>query len=137
MPKSIIREYDNSNRALELSANFAVFVPGLAEKNDPALVKEAKKAGIYYADTNIYKLNSVSQFNKYIGLCAISKDYIIPETAKPEKVDASSESELIDNYIYHIDIWEAADFDEKEYKYYTVETDSPTQPATWSTTRRL
>ena len=137
MPKSIIREYENSNRTLDLSANFAVFVPGLAAIEDSSLIKEAEKAGIYYRDTNIYRLNNINQFNKYIGLCKISADHTVPETAKPEKVDASSDSELINNYKWIVYSYELDTWDEAEEKFYSVVEDTTTRPATWSTTRRL
>lgn len=137
MPKNITREYDNTGRALELSANFAVFVPGLASVNDPKLALEAKKLGIYYADTNIYKLSAVKQFEKYIGDVDLDEEVILPETATPEKVNPSSETETEADYIFHIDAWEAASFDETKYNYYEVESETTTQPSTWSTTRRL
>lgn len=74
MPKTIIREFDNSKTGITLSSNFAVFVPGYLgtpklEGGETAadVLDEAKKIGIYYDTDNIYKLNSQSQFIRYIG----------------------------------------------------------------------
>jgi hypothetical protein len=131
MPKSIIREYENPNRTLDLSANFAVFVPGLAANKDSSLEKEAEKAGIYYKDTNIYRLNSIEQFNKYIGLCKISADHTVPETAKPEKnPDADPDSDLIDSYKWIVTAYDAGALDETKEKFYSIVTDTTTQPPT-------
>jgi len=70
MPKSIIREFDNSTTGSSLSVNFSVFVPGYmadeTEGND-TLVSKAEKEGIYDRNANIYTLNSQAQFDKYIG----------------------------------------------------------------------
>ena len=69
MPKSVIREFDNSNTGNILSTNFSVFVPGYAnpEKNTEALKKEAENLGIYFKDDGIYRFNSQAQFIKFIG----------------------------------------------------------------------
>lgn len=69
MPKSIIREFDNSTPGITLSSNFSVFVPGYAgDAETEESREEAKKLGIYFEDSGIYKLNSIAQFEKYIGM---------------------------------------------------------------------
>lgn len=67
MPKSIIREYDNSSATATLTSDFAVVVPGYAsdEGDTEALRTEAQKAGIYV--DGVYILNSTAQFKYYIG----------------------------------------------------------------------
>ena len=70
MPKSIVREFDNSKPISTLSSNFAVFVPGYLGTPDgdaQELKKEAQNRGFYYATDDIYKLSSQAQFIRYIG----------------------------------------------------------------------
>ena len=81
MPKSIIREFDNSTTGTVLSTNFAVLVPGyIGNLETPELIDEAKKSGIYYEDSGIYRLNSVTQFDHFIGKFAdIDREAKAPE----------------------------------------------------------
>ncbi len=78
MPKSIIREFDNSNTGITLSSSFAVVVPGyMGIEETKKSVDEAVEAGIYIGGNydkdkqtyvnGVYRLASTSQFKKYIG----------------------------------------------------------------------
>ena len=81
MPKSIIREFDNSTTGSILSSNFSVLVPGYInpEKNTEELKNLAKTTGIYYEDSNIYVLNSQAVFTKFIGKYGGNKEPVAPE----------------------------------------------------------
>ena len=74
MPKTIIREFDNSTTGITLTSEFAVVVPGFMGKDETEeSVEAAKKAGIYIGDyteddnRGVYELTSQSQFLTYIG----------------------------------------------------------------------
>jgi len=74
MPKSIVREFDNSNTGIRLVSDFAVVVPGYMGKTEtPESVQAAKEAGVYIGDyttdnnRGVYELTSQAQFTKYIG----------------------------------------------------------------------
>ncbi len=81
MPKSIIREFDNSTTGSILSSNFSVLVPGYMnpEKDTEELKELAKTTGIYYEDSNIYVLNSQAVFTKFIGKYGGNKEPVAPE----------------------------------------------------------
>ena len=81
MPKSIIREFDNSTTGSILSSNFSVLVPGYInpEKNTEELKNLAKTTGIYYEDSNIYVLNSQALFTKFVGKYGGNKNPVAPE----------------------------------------------------------
>ena len=81
MPKSIIREFDNSTTGSILSSNFSVLVPGYInpEKNTEELKNLAKTTGIYYEDSNIYVLNSQAVFTKFVGKYGGNKNPVAPE----------------------------------------------------------
>ncbi len=81
MPKSIIREFDNSTTGSILSSNFSVLVPGYInpEKNTEELKNLAKTTGIYYEDSNIYVLNSQAAFTKFVGKYGGNKEPVAPE----------------------------------------------------------
>ena len=81
MPKSIIREFDNSTTGSILSSNFSVLVPGYInpEKNTEELKNLAKTTGIYYEDSNIYVLNSQAVFTKFVGKYGGNKEPVAPE----------------------------------------------------------
>ena len=81
MPKSIIREFDNSTTGSILSSNFSVLVPGYInpEKDTEELKNLAKATGIYYEDSNIYVLNSQAVFTKFVGKYGGNKNPVAPE----------------------------------------------------------
>lgn len=81
MPKSIIREFDNSTTGSILSSNFSVLVPGYMnpEKDTEELKELAKTTGIYYEDSKIYVLNSQAVFTKFIGKYGGNKEPVAPE----------------------------------------------------------
>ena len=81
MPKSIIREFDNSTTGSILSSNFSVLVPGYMnpEKDTEELKELAKTTGIYYEDSNIYVLNSQAAFTKFVGKYGGNKEPVAPE----------------------------------------------------------
>ena len=81
MPKSIIREFDNSTTGSILSSNFSVLVPGYMnpEKDTELKKAEAKATGIYYEDSNIYVLNSQAAFTKFVGKYGGNKEPVAPE----------------------------------------------------------
>lgn len=95
MPKSIIREYDNSTTGSTLSSNFAVVVPGfcgslgnISDSEKQLRKNEAKKAGIYFAGDEIYKLTSQAQFERYIG----KRGEVIADPVGPTLEPAYSEA---------------------------------------------
>lgn len=81
MPKSIIREIDNSTTGSILSSNFSVLVPGYInpEKDTEELKNLAKATGIYYEDSKIYVLNSQAVFTKFVGKYGGNKEPVAPE----------------------------------------------------------
>ena len=81
MPKSIIREIDNSTTGSILSSNFSVLVPGYInpEKDTKELKDLAKATGVYYEDSNIYVLNSQAAFTKFVGKYGGNKNPVAPE----------------------------------------------------------
>lgn len=81
MPKSIIREFDNSTTGSILSSNFSVLVPGYMnpEKDTEELKNLAKATGIYYEDSKIYVLNSQAVFTKFVGKYGGNKKPVAPE----------------------------------------------------------
>ena len=81
MPKSIIREFDNSTTGSILSSNFSVLVPGYMnpEKDTEELKNLAKTTGIYYEDSKIYVLNSQKVFTDFIGKYGGNKEPVAPE----------------------------------------------------------
>lgn len=81
MPKSIIREIDNSTTGSILSSNFSVLVPGYMnpEKDTEELKNLAKATGIYYEDSKIYVLNSQAVFTKFVGKYGGNKKPVAPE----------------------------------------------------------
>ena len=81
MPKSIIREIDNSTTGSILSSNFSVLVPGYInpEKDTEELKNLAKATGIYYEDSKIYVLNSQKVFTDFIGKYGGNKEPVAPE----------------------------------------------------------
>ena len=81
MPKSIIREIDNSTTGSILSSNFSVLVPGYInpEKDTEELKNLAKATGIYYEDSKIYVLDSQAVFTKFVGKYGGNKEPVAPE----------------------------------------------------------
>ena len=81
MPKSIIREFDNSTTGSILSSNCSVLVPGYInpEKDTKELKDLAKATGVYYEDSNIYVLNSQAAFTKFVGKYGGNKNPVAPE----------------------------------------------------------
>ena len=126
MPKSIIREFDNSTTGSILSSNFSVLVPGYInpEKDTKELKDLAKATGVYYEDSNIYVLNSQAAFTKFVGKYGGNKNPVAPELEilHPELAN-------IQQYQTQLQIDEVRDYfwNEKtvDYKYYvgtSVET---------------
>ena len=119
MPKSIIREFDNSTTGSILSSNFSVLVPGYInpEKNTEELKNLAKTTGIYYEDSNIYVLNSQAVFTKFVGKYGGNKEPVAPE---PEILHPGLNG--IQQYQTPLTIDEVRDYywNEKtvDYKYY-------------------
>ena len=119
MPKSIIREFDNSTTGSILSSNFSVLVPGYMnpEKDTEELKNLAKATGIYYEDSKIYVLNSQKVFTDFIGKYGGNKEPVAPELEilHPELTG-------IRQYQTQLTIEEVRDYflDEKtvDYKYY-------------------
>ena len=146
MPKSINREYDKSKSVLTLSANFAVFVPGFA--NDPIkegdktytrgeLVEEAKKEGIYFNGTNIYKLNSVEAFLHYIGKKNTNEEIIEAKEAKLVKINDNLPDTDKAAYICHLTRSEAISYDATKYNYYEITPLGETKPENWEDDKEL
>ena len=119
MPKSIIREFDNSTTGSILSSNFSVLVPGYInpEKNTEELKNLAKTTGIYYEDSNIYVLNSQAVFTKFVGKYGGNKNPVAPE---PEILHP--ELTGIQKYQTQLTIDEVRDYywneETVDYKYY-------------------
>ena len=146
MPKSINREYDKSKSVLTLSANFAVFVPGFA--NDPVkegdktytraeLVEEAKKEGIYFNGTNIYKLNSVEAFLHYIGKKNTNEEIIEAKEAKLVKINDNLPDTDKAAYICHLTRSEIVLYDTTKYNYYKIENLGTEEPENWEDDKEL
>ena len=119
MPKSIIREIDNSTTGSILSSNFSVLVPGYInpEKDTEELKNLAKATGIYYEDSKIYVLNSQAVFTKFIGKYGGNKNPVAPE---PEILHP--ELTGIQKYQTQLQIDEVRDYywneETVDYKYY-------------------
>lgn len=119
MPKSIIREFDNSTTGSILSSNFSVLVPGYInpEKDTKELKDLAKATGVYYEDSNIYVLNSQAAFTKFVGKYGGNKNPVAPEPEilHPELAD-------IQKYQTQPTIDEVRDYywneETVDYKYY-------------------
>ena len=146
MPKSINREYDKSKSVLTLSANFAVFVPGFA--NDPVkegdktytreeLIEEAKKEGIYFNGTNIYKLNSVEAFLHYIGKKNTNEEIVEAKEAKLVKINKNLPDTDKNAYICHLTRSEIVLYDTTKYNYYKINELGETQPENWEDDKEL
>lgn len=129
MPKSIIREFDNSTTGSILSSNFSVLVPGYInpEKDTEELKNLAKTTGIYYEDSKIYVLNSQAVFTKFIGKYGGNKNPVAPE---PEILHP--ELSGIRQYQTQLKIDEVRDYywneETADYKYYvgtSIETTGP------------
>ena len=120
MPKSIIREFDNSTTGSILSSNFSVLVPGYInpEKNTEELKNLAKTTGIYYEDSNIYVLNSQAVFTKFVGKYGGNKNPVAPEPEilNPgltgiQKYQTQPNTDQVRNYYWNEET--------VDYKYYT------------------
>lgn len=146
MPKSINREYDKSKSVLTLSANFAVFVPGFA--NDPIkegdktytreeLIEEAKKEGIYFNGTNIYKLNSVEAFLHYIGKKNTNEEIIEAREAKLVKINKNLPDTDPKAYLCTLTRAEIFSYDTTKYNYYKITPLGETQPEDWENDKKL
>lgn len=119
MPKSIIREFDNSTTGSILSSNFSVLVPGYInpEKDTKELKDLAKATGVYYEDSNIYVLNSQAVFTKFVGKYGGNKEPVAPE---PEILHPGLTG--IQKYQTQLTIDEVRDYywneETVDYKYY-------------------
>ena len=119
MPKSIIREIDNSTTGSILSSNFSVLVPGYInpEKDTEELKNIAKATGIYYEDSKIYVLDSQAVFTKFVGKYGGNKEPVAPE---PEILHTGLSG--IQRYQTQPTIDEARDYywneETVDYKYY-------------------
>lgn len=125
MPKSIIREFDNSKAGNTLSVNFSVFVPGYMNQekaNNESLRAEAKKLGILYEDDGIYVLSSLEQFENYIGEIYTT---LTPKAAEPEKL--SGDGAAIGDFQKKLQWQDLVDLlQDATYNYYLAEeTDLP------------
>ena len=129
MPKSIIREIDNSTTGSILSSNFSVLVPGYInpEKDTEELKNLAKATGIYYEDSKIYVLNSQKAFTDFIGKYGGNKEPVAPE---PEILHPNLTG--IQQYQTQPDINEVRNYflneETVDYKYYvrtSIETTDP------------
>ena len=146
MPKSINREYDKSKSVLTLSANFAVFVPGFANKSikegdktytRDELDEEAKKEGIYFNGTNIYKLNSVEAFLHYIGKKNTNEEIVEAKEAKLVKIN----DKLLDTdpnaYLCKLTRSEIVLYDTTKYNYYKINELGTEEPENWEDDKEL
>lgn len=129
MPKSIIREIDNSTTGSILSSNFSVLVPGYInpEKDTEELKNLAKATGIYYEDSKIYVLNSQAVFTKFVGKYGGNKEPVAPE---PEILHPIATG--IQQYQTQLTIDEVRDYywneETVDYKYYTGTSVEITDP---------
>ena len=146
MPKSINREYDKSKSVLTLSANFAVFVPGFA--NDPVkdgdktytrkeLEEEAKKEGIYFNGTNIYKLNSLEAFLHYIGKKNTNDEIVEAREAKLVKINDKLPDTDPNAYLCKLIRSEIVLYDTTKYNYYKIERLGTEEPENWEDDKKL
>lgn len=128
MPKSIIREFDNSKTGNALSVNFSVFVPGYAtdKAQDESLKAEAKKLGILYEDDGIYELTSTAQFERYIG-----KKYKAAAAKAPElePIGEPGATPSINDYARQLVWGDLVDLLQSgDYNYYTYEELDEVEP---------
>ena len=146
MPKSINREYDKSKSVLTLSANFAVFVPGFANESikegdktytREELDEEAKKEGIYFNGTNIYKLNSVEAFLHYIGKKNTNEEIIEAKEAKLVKINDNLPDTNKAAYICHLTRSEIVLYDTTKYNYYEINELGTEEPENWEDDKEL
>lgn len=146
MPKSINREYDKSKSVLTLSANFAVFVPGFAndsiEEGDKTytrneLVEEAKKEGIYFNGTNIYKLNSLEAFLHYIGKKNTNDEIVEAKEAKLVKIKKDLPDTDPAAYLCTLTRSEIVLYDTTKYNYYKITSLGETKPENWENDKEL
>ena len=149
MPKSINREYDKSKSVLTLSANFAVFVPGFAndsiKEGDKTyttytrneLVEEAKKEGIYFNGTNIYKLNSVEAFLHYIGKKNTNEEIVEAKEAKLVKINDKLPDTDPNAYLCKLTRSEIVLYDTTKYNYYKITSLGETKPENWENDKEL
>ena len=146
MPKSINREYDKSKSVLTLSANFAVFVPGFANKfikegdktyTREELKEEAKKEGIYFNGTNIYKLNSLEAFLHYIGKKNTNEEIVEAKEAKLVKINKDLPDTDKAAYICHLTRSEIVLYDTTKYNYYKITSLGETKPENWENDKEL
>ena len=146
MPKSITREYDKSKSVLNLSANFAVFVPGFAQDSieeggktytREELIKEAQKDGIYFKDTGIYRLDSLAAFLHYIGKKNTNEEIVEAKEAKLVKINGELPDTDPDAYLCTLTRSEIVLYDTDEYNYYEITPLGTTEPENWSTDKKL
>ena len=146
MPKSINREYDKSKSVLTLSANFAVFVPGFAndsiKEGDKTytrneLVEEAKKEGIYFNGTNIYKLNSLEAFLHYIGKKNTNEEIVEAKEAKLVKINDKLQDTDPNAYLCKLTRSEIVLYDTTKYNYYKITSLGETKPENWENDKEL
>lgn len=140
MPKSINREYDKSKSVLTLSANFAVFVPGFANgsiEEREELAEEAKKEGIYFKGTNIYKLNSLEAFLHYIGKKNTNDEIIEAREAKLVKINKDLPDTDKKAYICHLTRSEIVLYDTTKYNYYEMNELGTEEPENWEDDKEL
>ena len=146
MPKSINREYDKSKSVLTLSANFAVFVPGFAndsiKEGDKTytrneLVEEAKKEGIYFNGTNIYKLNSLEAFLHYIGKKNTNEEIVEAKEAKLVKINDKLLDTNPNAYLCKLTRSEIVLYDTTKYNYYKITSLGETKPENWENDKEL
>lgn len=129
MPKSIIREFDTSTVGSIISSNFSVFVPGYMNPkcNTAKLKKDAKSAGIYYEDSNIYVISSQAQFGEYIGKYGGNKEPVAPTIELLHQ-----ELSGINQYQTQLTRAEVRDYywheDTLDFKYYVGTTVASTAP---------
>lgn len=120
MPKSIIREFDNSTTGSIVSSNFSVLVPGYMnpDRNTTELKNLAKNTGIYYEDSNTYVLNSQASFTKFIGKYGGNKEPIAPklEILSPDLTGIQKYQKQLTNGEVRDYYWNENTVD---YKYYT------------------
>lgn len=129
MPKSVIREIDNSTAGSTLSSNFAVLVPGYINPtyNTSELKNKAKLAGIYIEDSDTYVLNSVKQFKEYIGKFGGFAEDVAPDVTLLYPVEEEA-ADNVDYYRKHLKVSEFRNLEKRNYKYYTGTTVAQTDP---------
>lgn len=146
MPKSITREYDKSKSVLTLPANFAVFVPGFANDSieeggktytRDELIEEAKKEGIYFNGTNIYKLNSLDAFLHYIGKKNTNDEIVEAKEATLVKINKSLPDTDTSAYLCALTRSEIVLYDTTKYNYYEITSLGETEPEDWENDKKL